>query len=341
MTDSKKKRMSMLDSLAAAGMGAGAPTGSPNAAGSMMSTNRALRSARDAVDSHRIWELDPEQITDDRPRDRLDASDVEDLRRSIEVNGQSVPILVRRDPSAADRYLLVYGGRRLAAIRSSNSVTKVRALIASLDDDSALRTQISENTGRRDLSFIERALFATQLLDQGFGTQVQIAEVLNISKSAVSMAISVARAVGPELAQAIGPAHGIGRPRWEALVADLAATKPDLSGLIERAQATREAAVLEEIAAAQSPDAAPAPDASVVTFDGVARELHRLLPKPPKTGEAARTLHLNGARAGQVKRTKTGVRLDLNPADSDFADWLDAQAQDVLQDLYARWKQQG
>ena len=46
MTDTKKKRMSMLDSLAAAG--------TPPAPGSMMSSNRALRSARDAVDDRRV-----------------------------------------------------------------------------------------------------------------------------------------------------------------------------------------------------------------------------------------------------------------------------------------------
>ena len=58
MTASKKKRMSMLDSLATAG--------TPAAPGSMMSTNRALRSARDAVDAHHVWELDPDEIEDGR-----------------------------------------------------------------------------------------------------------------------------------------------------------------------------------------------------------------------------------------------------------------------------------
>lgn len=123
----------------------------------MMVTNRALRSARDAVDSHRIWELDPEQIVDDRTADRLDPSDVADLRNSIETVGQTVPILVRRDGSNPDRYLLVYGRRRLEAIRGSERVTKVRAMIAAMDDTAAIRAQASENTGRRDLSFIERA----------------------------------------------------------------------------------------------------------------------------------------------------------------------------------------
>jgi ParB family chromosome partitioning protein len=209
MTDSKKKRMSMLDSLAAAG--------TPAAVGSMMSSNRALRSARDAVDAHHVWELDPTEIEDGRFADRLDPEDVHDLRTSIEQNGQTVPILVRRHPTESTRYLLVYGRRRLEAIRSSDKVNKVRALIANLDDGAALRAQVSENTARRDLSYIERALFARELLDSSFGTQAQIAEVLNVTRSAVSMSISVAKAIGSELAQAIGPAHGVGRPRWEAL----------------------------------------------------------------------------------------------------------------------------
>lgn len=332
MTDSKKKRMSILDSLAA--------TGGASAAGasSMMATNRALRSARDAVDSHRVWELDPEQITDDRPRDRLDESDVEDLRRSIEQNGQSVPILVRRDPAAADRYLLVYGGRRLAAIKGSDSVTKVRALIASLDDEAALRTQISENTGRRDLSFIERALFAAQLQDQGFGTQVQIAEVLNITKSAVSMAISVARAIGPDLARSIGPAHGIGRPRWEALAADLAEVEPDIEALIDKATTARTHALHEDVLVERDP-AASAPDASVAAFETVARELKRMMPKPAKPGESIQALTLGGAKAGQLRRTRQGLRLDLTPKEMDFTRWFAENAQDLLQELHDRWKQ--
>lgn len=151
----------MLDNLAAAKP--------PASANSMMSSNRALRSARDAVDAHHVWELDPEEIEDGRFADRLNPEDVDDLRASIELNGQTVPILVRRHQTASNRYLLVYGRRRLEAIRSSDKVSKIRALIASLDDSAALRAQVSENTGRRDLSYIERALFAQELLESGFG----------------------------------------------------------------------------------------------------------------------------------------------------------------------------
>ena len=184
MSDGKKRRMSMLDNLAAAG--------SPAPPGSMMSSNRALRSARDAVDSHHVWELDPATIDDGRIADRFDPEDVADLREAIETNGQAVPILVRRNPADPDRYLLVYGRRRLEAIRSSDKVQKVRALVANLDDEAALRTQISENMARRDLSFIEKAVFAQELVAKGFGNQSQVAEVLTVTKSSVSMAIAVA-----------------------------------------------------------------------------------------------------------------------------------------------------
>ena len=70
MTSGKKKRMSMLDNLAAAGGPAPAPQA--GAVTPMMTSNRALRSARDAVDSHHVWELDPASIVDDRMADRLD-----------------------------------------------------------------------------------------------------------------------------------------------------------------------------------------------------------------------------------------------------------------------------
>ena len=327
MSDSKKKRMSMLDTLAA--------SGSP-APASMMSTNRALRSARDAVDAHRVWDLDPAQIIDERPVDRLDPGDVADLRASIEANGQSVPILVRRDPADPERYRLVYGARRLTAIRLSDSVKTVRALIAQLDDEGALRAQVTENAARRDLSFIERALFAVTLSDSGFGTQTQIAEVLNATKSAVSMAISIARTIGEDLAVAIGPAHGIGRPRWEALAADLATNFPDREELHRIARNARLTAQL-----VQPDEAGLAPDPSVAAFESVARAAHRRPSALPRLSRPSPHLvHLGGQPVGQLRRTPLGLRLDLMPPDPDFADWFAAQAQSVLDELFDRWRQQ-
>lgn len=327
MTDSKKKRMSMLDSLAAAG--------TPPAPGSMMSSNRALRSARDAVDAHHVWELDPAEIQDERYSDRLEPKDVHDLRASIEQNGQTVPILVRRHATDPNRYLLVYGRRRLEAIRASDKVSKVRALIANLDDTAALRAQVSENTGRRDLSYIERALFAQELLDSGFGSQAQIAEVLNVTRSAVSMSISVAKAIGTALAHAIGPAHGVGRPRWEALAKELADSRIENDDLSRIALDVRAKAAANEQA-----DEDPQVDPSVAAFEAVARHVKKsvssTLGKKPRSKTTA--LVIDGTPVGAIKRSGRALRLDLTDVDDAFAEWLDVRAQDVLEELHDRWK---
>ena len=328
MTQDKKRRMSMLDSLAAAG--AATP-----ALGTMMPGNRALRSARDAVDSHHVWDLDPEAIEDGRIADRLDPEDVADLREAIEQNGQAVPILVRRHPSIPDRYLLVYGRRRLEAIRQSDKVRKVRALVASLDDDAALRSQISENMARRDLSFIEKALFARQLVDQGFGTQARVAEVLTVTKSSISMALAVAETVGTDLISAIGPAYGIGRPRWEALAEaiEAGADRDRLARIAAEVHDRATAAIFEETGAA------PGPDPSVQAFEAVLKAAGA--PPAPRTATparrpGARPLSVDGTRVGSLRRSGKGLSLELGQGD--FADWVEAEAQDLIKELHARWK---
>ncbi|MXQ09714.1 plasmid partitioning protein RepB [Alphaproteobacteria bacterium GH1-50] len=330
MNDSRKKRMSMLDTLASA---------APATAPSMMATNRALRSARDAVDAHHVWELDPAAIVDNRPTDRLDTDDVDDLRDAIEANGQTVPILVRRDPTDPERFHLVYGRRRLEAIRLSDKIDKVRAIVTSMNDDDALRAQISENMARRDLTFIEKALFARTLVDEGFGTQAHIAEVLTVTKSAISMALAVVDSVGVELVRAIGAAPGIGRPRWEALARDITASRISEAVLIdvaERAYVTAEAAVVLE----DTSEDLTHP--SVAAFEAVAAEVAR--PEPVRTKDKPdrgpaplrRDLVIDGERAARLTRTKTGLRLDL--PEGGFADWLDRHSDKVIQELHDRWK---
>lgn len=331
MTDTKKRRMSMLDSMTAAGLAA---SGTP----SMMSTNRALRSARDAVDGHHIWELDPSDIYDTRIADRLDPSDVLDLRASIEANGQTVPILVRRHQSEANKYLLVYGRRRLEAIRGSDKIHKVRALIATLDEEAALKAQVSENAARRDLSYIERAMFSRELAENGYGNQSQIAEVLNASKSAISMAMSVAKNVGPELAYAIGPAHGIGRPRWEAFSKALLDSNSPIEELIAIAETAKAQSQANDVLDVED----NAADSSVAAFEAVFKRLKKQADPAkasPREKATAVSLKLDGKPAGQIQRTAKGLRLDLHLQDQDFAAWLESQAQDVVNDLHQRWKQ--
>lgn len=319
MSSRKKQRLSMLD-----GLGQGLASLAPAPA----VQNRALRAAQDAVDGHRIWELDPEQIVDLRVADRLDEQDVDDLRRSIEAVGQTVPILVRRDPDDSERFLLVYGRRRLEAVRNSRKVHTVRAMIAALDDRAALEAQASENAARRDLSFIERALFALELTEGGFGNQSDVADMLNATKSTISMSISVARVVGRDLVHAIGPAHGIGRPRWESAVQMLQAAAIPADELCEIARTAREST---------SPEAG---DPSMAAFEAVFRHLRKKTAAPTAREQgASRPVRLQGEPAGRTTRTKDGLRLDLRIKEPGFADWLHEQADLALEKLHEQWKQ--
>ncbi|MBB3988251.1 ParB family chromosome partitioning protein [Sagittula marina] len=329
MTDKKKSRLSMLDSLAGAGMG---PAAAPQP---MMSSNRALRSARNAVDGHNVWELDPDSIDDLRLNDRMDLGDLSDLRRSIEENGQAVPILVRRLPGQSERYGLVYGRRRLAAIAESDQITKVRALVATLDEDDALRAQVAENSERRDLSYIEKAMFAHQLARTGFGTQDKVAEVLNVTKSWISMANAVLRGVGTELAGCIGPAPGIGRPRWEALARGIAEHVRTPEDLLHVA---RQARVTAMDARSNAPEGDAQQDISVSVFEAVEKAVHRAAKRPAPASPPPQTLTLDGSPAGRLRRTSKGLAVDLT--DGGFADWLRDGADEIFEELHARYRAQ-
>ncbi len=334
MTTGKKRRMSMLDSLAAAG--APSQDQQPSATTPMMTSNRALRSARDAVDAHHVWELDPASIVDDRMADRLNLADVEDLQHSIEANGQTVPILVRRMAGETDRYLLVYGRRRLEAIRQSDKVTKVRALVANLDEDTALRAQISENMARRDLSFIEKALFARDLVSSGFGNQSQVAEVLTVTKSSVSMSIAIVDIVGSDLVRAIGPAHGIGRPRWETLSRIINENDLDCQRLVNVAEEVHRKTSASVASEKETPVVSP----SVRAFEAVEKDVARLERRanPPSLGTSpsAQLKFGGGKSGGSVKRTAKGLSIELTKGD--FADWIESEVHEIIEELHERWK---
>lgn len=331
MTDKKKQRLSMLDNLT---VGA-APTPA-----SMTSSSRPMRAARDAVDSHKVWDLDPSQIIDTRVADRLSHEDVLELRDSIEATGQTVPILLRRHPSEDDKYLLVYGRRRLEAIRSSDKVHKVRALIASMDDTSAIEAQISENMARRDLSYIEKALFAHELIENGFGNQTRVAEVLTVTKSSISMGLAIVDAIGVDLIQAIGPAQNVGRPKWDALAKSLETSTLDKEDLVELANSTRGLAQVDVFSASSTEDIR---DPSLAAFEAVQA---RLLPSSPKKKavhkpdpkSASTTVALDGQSLGRITRTPKGIKLEVI-GQGDFTDWVEAQAPELMKELHARWKQ--
>lgn len=175
------------------------------------------------ADGQNIVEIDTHLVDASFVKDRLDdyaGADFEALVSSIQDNGQVVPVLLRPNPDQSGRYQVAYGHRRVAALKQLGK--KVKAFVRELSDDELIIAQGNENLERKDLTFIEKALFARRLEDRGTSRAVIMATFGTSSRGVLSEMIALARKLPEELIQAIGAAPGIGRPKWDAMAAMLA-----------------------------------------------------------------------------------------------------------------------
>jgi ParB family chromosome partitioning protein len=225
-------RKSTIDALF--GKKAGESLGAPNAAertvpavrtgavaamgASLQQWTAAQRSSEELqsqlAHANTVIEIDPAMIDPAPVRDRLSIENdptLEALVRSIESAGQQVPILVRPHPDAPGRFQAAYGHRRIAATKRLG--VPVRAIVSDLDESALVTAQGKENGERRDLSFIEKALFARRLEEAKFDRSL-ICKALSTDKADLSRSIAVARAIPETIIQAIGPAPKAGRARW-------------------------------------------------------------------------------------------------------------------------------
>lgn len=181
----------------------------------MESEAKALQAAM--ISGQYVQELDPELIEPSFVRDRMDEivfAEDDPFLRSIAENGQEVPILVRPHPQKEGRYQVAYGHRRLKAVTQLG--IKVRAVVREFDDTALVVAQGIENSGRENLSYIERAVFAHALEQRGF-KRSDIMQALSTDKTELSKLISVALTIPAPFLSAIGSAKGIGRRKWQAL----------------------------------------------------------------------------------------------------------------------------
>jgi ParB family transcriptional regulator, chromosome partitioning protein len=257
----------------------------------------------------------------DVPADLIDTAGIDDrldedpdgiaaLAASIREHGQQVPVLLRHSPNYEGRFEVVYGRRRVAALKRLG--LPVRAMLRDLTDRELIVAQGQENSARRDLSFIEKARFAQAMQKQGFDRAV-ICQALHIDKTVVSRMLQVVDAVPEKLIRAIGSAPSAGRDRWLALARRLPGQ--DIRALITAARgADSDTRFKTVFTAAGTPLAmSPAPPVS-----------------QPLTGADGRPL-------GRVRRGRGGVSLDLTGTEgAEFAGWLHAR----LPELHARWLDQ-
>lgn len=198
------------------------PTGALGAISSSLDNVNAKVKRADEIEQkliagQAIVDLDTDLIDASFAPDRMTASEEQNaaFRELIREHGQQSPILVRPKPGEEGRFQVAFGHRRLRAAREIG--IRVRAVVRALTDEQLVVAQGQENSGRTDLTFIERARFAAQLEDRKFSREI-IMTALNIDKAALSRLIAVVRKAPPDLVEAIGPAPGYGRVRWQELI---------------------------------------------------------------------------------------------------------------------------
>ena len=281
----------------------------------------ALQSSLSKLQENAVQEIDPHHIHQAGVSDRLGSNAEADdaLRESMRVYGQQVPVLVRPRDGEPGHYDIVYGRRRVLALRDLG--LPVKAMVRQLDDHALVLAQGQENTARQDLSFIEKASFAAQLDALDYDRQT-IAAALSMDLPMVSRMLKVGRAFSVDFLVEIGSAPGIGRDRWMKLVAAM-----DAPGVRERVEARLPALVslptsdarFEQVLAWAA--GAPAPKAA----------------KPPAP-PVRKVVTDAGIALAKVKRNDAGVTLTITAGDApEFSNWVDAEAVTLIHELYDRW----
>ena len=279
-----------------------------------------VKSTLKDLSSNAVREISVDLIEEDGPKDRLSFSDadVASLAASIKEHGQQVPIMVRPLSDKPGRYKIVYGRRRLRALQSIG--VPARALVRTLSDEEAILAQGQENSHRLDPSFIEKALFAAQLSDNGYDQPV-ILDALAIDKPMLSRMTKVARTIPETVIQLIGSAHGVGRRRWE----DLADKAKDSNADLVR--------IASDLGLDQIPTS---DDRFARVSDAIAR-----LGKPARPAKSAAHMVVSsdGKTLAEVKDSPRALTVKMSKVDTpEFAQWMRDNAEVELKRLYEAWK---
>ncbi|WP_246100816.1 plasmid partitioning protein RepB [Palleronia caenipelagi] len=280
-----------------------------------------LRESLREITANSIRDIDPDRIDMDGLRDRLilEDSSIEDLAESIRKHGQQVPIMVRPSDQP-DRYRIIYGRRRLAAIRKFGGT--VKAIVRTLDDDASLIAQGQENNLRLDPSFIEKSLFIREMQEAGYKPSV-IQDALGLTRQGVSNHRVVLEQLPDELIRLIGPAHGIGRRQWG-----------DLAALSEKVPLVD---IAREILAGL-PDTTPSSDKFQTIYVACTSEARGTTNQSArsqttvvkdKSDRPVGTLSVDG-KSIAIKITRKD-----NPG---FCQWLEERAATTLQELFEQWQ---
>ncbi len=121
-----------------------------------------------------------------QPRRNFDPGALDELARSIKINGIIQPLIVNKTEGSA--YELIAGERRLQAARLAGLAT-VPVVIRSVSEKEQLQLAIVENVQREDLDPIEEACAYQTLADDFALTHQEVAQIVSRDRTTVTNSI--------------------------------------------------------------------------------------------------------------------------------------------------------
>ena len=163
-----------------------------------------------AIVAARVLPIEFIEPNPDQPRHEFDEARIQELAKSIVMNGVIQPITVC--PKGANRYLIVAGERRWRAAKSAGFL-EIPVYIRDVQPDRLLELALIENIQREDLNPIETAKAYEQLIEQHHLTHEQVAERTGKDRSSVTNFLRLLRLAEPVREQLVAGKISMGHAR--------------------------------------------------------------------------------------------------------------------------------
>lgn len=138
----------------------------------------------EVVKELKIIEVEPNR---DQPRKRFDEEALDELAESIKRYGLIQPIVVAKK----DNYYQIIAGERRWRASKKAGLTTIPAIIREDDEKKNKEIALIENIQREDLNAVEKAIGIKLLMKQNGLSQMEVADLLGKSRSAIANTLRI------------------------------------------------------------------------------------------------------------------------------------------------------
>lgn len=150
----------------------------------IMNSNEEVINDGEKIQNLKIIDIEPNK---NQPRKNFNAESLDELAESIKRYGVIQPIIV----SKKGNYFEIIAGERRWRASKKAGLSEIPCIVRQQDEKTNKEIALIENIQRQDLNPIEKARGFRQLMDEYGMTQMQLSEIIGISRSAVANTVRI------------------------------------------------------------------------------------------------------------------------------------------------------